>query len=190
MKKNLVIITTLIISLNSYAQQRFNGYVVTNSNDTIKCKFSLEMNIFDKTLFYDSGISNRAKIFKENGEKVKYKPSELKTVFITGPKQGDYKFVSLKADNYEHFYHEIIVGRLSYYVLYKANLSGGFPYEKPFILKENKLVSIDGFSRRKTFGELIIDYPELYKKWMDSNNYYKIDQITEVLKLYNEYFTK
>jgi hypothetical protein len=188
MKKIFTSITILIFGLNTYAQQRFNGYVVTNSNDTIKCKFSLEMNIFDQTLFYDSGISDRAKIFKENGEKVKYMPSELKTVFITGPKQGDYKFVSLKADNYKHFYHEIIVGRLSYYVLYKGNLSGGFPHEKSFVLKENKLVALDGFSRRKTFGELIVDYPELHQKWMDSNNYYKIDQMDEVLRLYNEHF--
>ena len=47
-----------------------------------------------------------------------------------------------------------------------------------------------GFSSRKKFGELIDDYPGLYEKWIDSNNYYKISQIEEVIKLYNEYFTK
>jgi hypothetical protein len=187
MKNSLIIVFVLISCFNVHGQ-RFNGYVVTNSNDTIKCRFSLEMNIFDETLFYDSGISERAKIFLENGEKVKYKPSEIKTVFITGPKQGDYKFVSLKADNYEHLFHEIIVGKLSYYVLYKGNIRGGFPFARPFILKENKLVNIEGFSRRKMFGEFIIDYPELYQKWMDSNNYYKIDQMIEVLNIYNEHF--
>jgi hypothetical protein len=185
--KKLIVFTIIIFGLNVQAQQRFNGYVVTNANDTIKCRFSLEMNIFNDSLFYDSGISKRAKIFKENGEKVKYMPTELKTVFITGPKQGDYKFVSLKEDK-EHFFHEIITGKLSYYVLYKGNLQGGFPLEMPYILKEGKLVKMNGFSRRKTFGELIIDYPELYQKWMDSNNYYKIDQMEEVMKLYNEHF--
>jgi hypothetical protein len=185
--KNIIIAFVFIIFNFTVNAQRFNGYVVTNSNDTIKCKFSLEMNMFDKTLFYDSGISDRAKIYKENGEKAKYMPTELKTVFITGPKQGDYKFVSLKEDK-EHFFQEILAGRLSYYVLYKGNLQGGFPLEKPYLLKEGKLLRIDGFSRRKTLGDLIIDYPELYEKWMDSNSSYKINQIEEVIKIYNTHF--
>jgi hypothetical protein len=42
-----------------------------------------------KTLFYDSELVKGAKIYKEkNGEKN----------FINGPKQGDYKFVSLELD--------------------------------------------------------------------------------------------
>lgn len=187
MKKIIIVFTIIIFSLSIQAQGRFNGYVVTNANDTIKCKFSLEMNIFNDSLFYDSGISNRAKIFKENGEKVKYMPSELKCVFITGPKQGDYKFVSLVEDK-EHLFHEKIKGKLSYYVLYKGNLNGGFPIEKPFLLKEGKLVEMTGFNIRKKFGELIIDYPELYQKWMDSNNFYKVSQMAEVIILYNEHF--
>ncbi|MFB0910411.1 MAG: hypothetical protein QMA99_05595 [Flavobacterium sp.] len=187
--RNSLIVFIVIISTFTVHAQRFNGYVVTNSNDTIKCKFSLEMNMFDKTLFYDSGISKGAKIYKENGEKAKYKPTELKTVFITGPKQGDYKFVSLEQDK-EHFFHEKIKGKLSYYVVYKGNLQGGFPIEIPYFLKDGNLIEIKGFSSRKKFGELIDDYPGLYEKWIDSNNYYKISQIEEVIKLYNEYFTK
>jgi len=167
--------------------QRFNGYVVTNANDTIKCKFSLDMNIFDNTLFYDAGISKRAKIYKENGEKVKYMPSELKTVFITGPKQGDYKFVSLAEDK-DHFFHEKIKGKISYYILYKGNLQGGFPLQEPYVLKDGKLVEMTGFSTRKKFAAFIIDYPELYEKWIDSNNNYKLGQMEEVIILYNEHF--
>lgn len=185
--KNLIIILILFIGSHSFAQGRFGGYVVTNSNDTIKCTFSLEMNIFDTSLFYDSGITKRAKIFKENGEKVKYLPSELKTVFITGPKQGDYKFVSLE-QNKKYFFHEKIKGKLSYYVTYSGNLQGGFPLETPFFLKDLNLFEITGFSFRKKFGELIKDYPDLYKKWIDSNDFYKLRQYPEVIKLYNEHF--
>ena len=187
MKKIIFVLITVVFCLNIQAQQRFNGYVVTNANDTIKCRFSLEMNIFNDSLFYDSGISKRAKIFKQNGEKVKYMPTELKTVFITGPKQGDYKFVSLEQDK-EHFFHEKIKGKLSYYVVYKGNLQGGFPLETPYFLKDGNLLEIKGFSVRKKFGELIKDYPELYEKWMDSNNYYKVGQFPEVIQLYNEHF--
>ena len=184
MKKKFIVFTIIIFGLNVQAQQRFNGYVVTNANDTIKCRFSLEMNIFNDSLFYDSGISKRAKIFKQNGEKVKYMPTELKTVFITGPKQGDYKFVSLEQDK-EHFFHEKIVGKLSYYVVYRGNLQGGFPLQTPYFLKDGKLAEVTG---RKKFGELIIDYPELYNKWMDSNKFYKLGEFPEVVNLYNEHF--
>lgn len=183
------IILTLLVVFSSLATtaQRFNGYVVTNANDTIKCKFSLEMNIFNDSLFYDSGISKRAKIYKENGEKAKYMPSELKTVFITGPKQGDYKFVSLAEDK-DHFFHEIIKGKISYYILYKGNLQGGFPLQVPYVLKDGKLVTMTGFSTRKKFAPFIFDYPELYAKWIDSNNNYKLGQMQEVITLYNEHF--
>jgi hypothetical protein len=187
MRKILFVFTVVVFTANIQAQQRFNGYVVTNANDTIKCRFSLEMNIFNDSLFYDSGISDRAKIFKENGEKVKYLPTELKTVFITGPKQGDYKFVSLEQDK-KHFFHEKIIGKLSYYILYKGNLGGGFPLQNPYFLKDGKLLQISGFSARKKFGELIKDYPELYEKWMASNDYYKTGQFPEVIQLYNEHF--
>jgi hypothetical protein len=187
MKRILFVFSIVILSIKVQAQQRFNGYVVTNANDTIKCRFSLEMNIFNDSLFYDSGISKRAKIFKENGEKVKYMPTELKTIFITGPKQGDYKFVSLEQDK-NHFFHEKIKGKLSYYIVYKGNLQGGFPLQTPYFLKDGKLSEISGFSARKKFGELIIDYPELYEKWIDSNNYYKLGEFPEVIQLYNEHF--
>ena len=182
MKKNTLILLLNFFVLICNAQGRFNGYVVTNSNDTIKCTFSLEMNIFDKTLFYDSSLSKRAKIFKENGEKVKYKPTELKTIFVTGPKQGDYKFVSLEQDN-EHFFHEKIKGKLSYYIIYKGNLQGGFPFEIPYFLKDNKLY--ENYYTRKEIGELIADYPELYDKWMDKKN--KVSQI-DIINEYNTYF--
>ena len=45
-----------------------------------------------------------------------------------------------------------------------------------------------GFSTRKKFAAFIIDYPELYEKWIDSNNNYKLAQIEEVIILYNEHF--
>ncbi|MCF8323206.1 MAG: hypothetical protein K9I26_08725 [Flavobacterium sp.] len=187
MKKILLVLTVVVFSINIQAQQRFNGYVVTNANDTIKCRFSLEMNIFNDSLFYDSGISDRAKIFKENGEKVKYLPTELKTVFITGPKQGDYKFVSLEQDQ-KHFFHERIKGKLSFYILYKGNISGGFPLQMHYFLKNGILVQIKGSNARKKFAELIIDFPELYEKWIDSDKFYKLNQFEEVINLYNEHF--
>ncbi len=187
MKKILFILTVILFSISVQAQQRFNGYVVTNANDTIKCRFSLEMNIFDSTLFYDSGISDRASIFKENGEKVKYLPTELKMVFITGPKQGDYKFVSLGQDK-KHFFHERIKGKLSFYILYKGNIGGGFPLQMHYFLKNEILLQIKGSNARNKFGELIIDYPELYEKWIDSDKFYKLNQFEEVINLYNEHF--
>ena len=190
--KNLFIFFALTLIEISLAQGRFSGYVVTNENDTIKCSFSLYMNIFDKSLFYDATLSKKVKIFKENGEKAKYIPSELKTIFITGPKQGNYKFVSLEQDK-KHFFHEITIGKLSYYVIYRENIQGGFPLEVPCFVKEGKLTIFNGFfvDKKDEFSKLISDFPELQEKWTNAQDSYYVDsKFPQYIKLYNDHFVK
>jgi hypothetical protein len=131
--------------------QKFDGYVVTNTNDTIKCKFFVETNLFDDTMFYPSSVRNKVKIYN-NGVKTKYEPSQLKSFFISGTKFGNYKFVSLPEDGLKHFYQEIIVGRISSYRIYLDNLNGGYPPGRDSFVKDNKIQDIRALSFRKDFG--------------------------------------
>jgi hypothetical protein len=186
-KLNLVLFISLFTSIIS--AQKFEGYVITKVNDTIHCKFLIETNIFNDEIFYANSIRNKVKVLTKNNEKIVYVPSQLKEFLIkrTG---GDFKFVSFSEDGFKYFYHEVIKGKLSYYKLYKADLySGGANsgYDV-FIFKENKFKKLSAFNQRKSLSEVISDYPELYEKWIDSNNYYKVYQREEVVKLYNEHF--
>ena len=56
-----------------------------------------------------------------------------------------------------------------------------------FGLKDEKFVELQGPDVREKLGEFIIDYPELYDKWMNPK-IYKIKKLEEVIKLYNEHF--
>lgn len=180
----------LVFICSAVNAQKFSGYVVTNENDTIKCSFDVQTNLFDKTMFYQTSVLKNVKITNEKGEKAKYYPNQLKSFLIKNTKSGDYRFVSINADKYKNFYQEVIIGKISVYRSYTANAQlGAAPVEKMVYLKGDKLSNEAGiFNFRSWFGKFIEDYPELYQKWMDSDNYYKKNQVFEVVNLYNEHF--
>lgn len=171
--------------------QRFDGYVISNENDTINCSFDVQTNLFDETMFYPTSVLKSVKIITEKGEKVKYHPNQLKAFLIKNTKFGDYRFVSIDADKHKNFYQEVTIGKISLYRSYVNNMQpGAFPIEKTFYCKDNGLSSKETnfFNFRNWFGKFIEDYPELHQKWMDSDNYYKKNQVADVVKLYNEHF--
>jgi hypothetical protein len=165
--------------------QKFDGYVVTNKNDTINCKFFIKTNSADEKIPYPSSVCKKVKILSDKGGEIAFKPSQLKSFLIKGTKDCDLKFVSIKEDD-DQFYHELITGKLSLYKIYFTSMYGE-EFSNGVILKEGKLYKIAGFGLRKKFGELIKDYPELYDKWMNSEDY-KLNQFQELVSLYNEHF--
>ncbi|MGL2962876.1 hypothetical protein ACSVH2_03530 [Flavobacterium sp. RSB2_4_14] len=175
--------TILLFTLFAQAQ-KFDGYVVTNTNDTIHCKYYIGTHSSDEKIPYPSTVCKKVKILTNKGEEMAFKPSQLKSFFIKGTKDCDLKFVSLKEDD-DQFYHELITGKLSLYKIYFT--SYGNEFSNGVILKDEKLYKIAGFGTRKKFGELIKDYPELYNKWMNSEDY-KLNQFQELVSLYNEHF--
>ena len=182
MKKLLIL---LLISLSAYSQ-KYHGYVVTNSNDTIKCKFRVQTNLVNDNIYYPS--SRTIVTLNDAGEKTKYKPNQLKSYYLQGPNIRNYRFVSLKEDNNKSFYHEVLKGKICLYYLYEPNMSGGDPIKTIYILKEGKLNKIKGLGLRKKVGEFLIDYPEVYETWINSNQSFDIDQMEYIVELYNKHF--
>jgi hypothetical protein len=166
--------------------QKFDGYVVTNANDTINCKFFVPTNVINKRIVTIAAIYDKVKILTDKGETKEFTTKELKCFLIKATKFGDLKWVSLKYDNYERFYHEVQSGRLMFYRFYKEGT--GIVIGIGFGLKDDQFVELQGPEFRERLGAFISDYPELYTKWMDSNKYYKPKQLEEVIKLYNEHF--
>jgi hypothetical protein len=173
----------LLISLSANSQ-KYHGYVVTNSNDTIKCKFKVQTNMFNDDIYYPS--SGTIVTINNNGEKVKYKPNQLKSYYLQGPNIRNYKFVSLAEDEHKLFYDEIQKGKITLYYTYSGGLSGGGPDSNPVITKDGRFVKIKGNVRKK-IGEFISDYPDLHRKWMNSNKFYDITQLPDVIEIYNEH---
>ena len=189
MIKNFPFFLFIFVTINLYSQkfEGFSGYVVTNKKDTIQCKFESVSNLFWKNIFKPSQLRNFVKTINTSGEKRKYKPFEIISFTVLGTEKGNYKFVSTQADNYKHFYHEIIFGKISFFKIYDQDMNANIISENIFI-KNDEVQEIWSLSFRDDFGKLLIDFPELYRKWIDSDNYYKKNQFDEVIRLYNAHF--
>jgi hypothetical protein len=188
MKKLLIVFVIIILSSNIYGQN-YKGYYVTIKNDTIKCDFDIFVNLFDSKKFDPQTVRNKIKIINNSGDKLKFKPNEIKSFFISNTNSGVYKFVSIADHNY--FYHEIIKGKLSYYKVYLNNSGGALGSlisEQLYLLKEGKLIEINPLNLRKGLSKQIEDCPDLNQKWIDSDKYYKLNEFEEVVKLYNKHF--
>lgn len=179
------VIVLFLTNLCLYSQN-YRGYVVTDSNDTLKCKFVVHVNLFNHEIYYP--YSKNIKIINDKGEKIKFKPNQLKSYYLSGSQIRNYKFVSLEYDNYKYFYDEIHKGKISFYYHYKLNSGGGDPIQTIYVLKDGVFKKINGFSMRKKFGEFIKDYPELYTKWMNSNKSFDLENMDYVVELYNKHF--
>ncbi len=191
MKKSLIIFVLLVLCSNIYGQN-FDGYVVTNENDTIRCKFFVETNLINNKIFYATSVYSKVKILTYKGEKIKYSPIDLKCFLINGTTDGNFKFVSFKYDNYKHFYHEVVGDRLSYYRLYNKNNSYTAVNQtyKEFIYKDDTFLELGMFNTRKNLAELIKDNQEIYNKWMDENGYYKLKDAFNIINQYNNMYKK
>lgn len=173
--------------------QHLKGYVVTNNNDTINCTFHHITNLFWKHIFNPATLRNNVKIINKEGQKIKYKPFELTTIIVKDVQntsgfqheKKDIKFVSIQADNYEHFYEEIFIGLISCYRLYDE-ASDARLLQKDVYVKNDNLFKIGFLSERSDAAALIIDNNSLHQKWINKEPY-KLDQMNEVFQLYNNY---
>jgi hypothetical protein len=187
MKNLIVLILALTASLAS--GQRFDGHVVTNANDTIKCKFFVATNSINRSIFQATSVYSKVKILTDKGEEITYYPKDIKSFYIEKTSQGDMKFVGIKEDGFQHFYHEVVGDRLSYYKLYHK--SGGMhpnAYYKEFVYKDGILLELGTKNTRKNFGDLIRDNKELYDYWIDPKGYYKVKDAFIAVNQYNRFF--
>ena len=189
MKKLLNIFIVLVLGSNIYAQ-KFDGYVVTNTNDTINCKFFVQTNLFNDKIFYATSVYKKVIILTNKGEKRKYYPKDLKCFYISGTTDGNFKFVSFKYDNYKHFYHEVVGDRLSYYRLHNQYNSyrGVNQTYKEFIYKDESFLELGLLNTRKNLAKLIEDNKMIYDKWMDENGYYKLRDAFNIINQYNNFY--
>ena len=179
MKK--IIILLLLSSLNNSYAQNPKGYCVTKNNDTIFCEFDKTDDLF---LLGEKKI----KIINLKGEKITFSPLELNSFTLSNIQGSQFNYLSTIANSYKTFLLVEIEGKISVFKSYSRNMNGLI--EKTLFCKDNLITSRETnfFNFRNWFGKFIEDYPELYMKWMDSNNFYKKNEVFQVIKLYNEHF--
>jgi hypothetical protein len=209
MHKTLYLFSILLflISTSTYGQEekevkKIDGYIVDIKNDTLRCEFLGISNPFKRDLLNPAAVcSKKIRVKLENGETYDYKPFELTSIHIFFNKNNYYmpgfpvkmdkmmevKFVGIKEDNYKYFYREIIVGRISVYHKYNQDMRANLLTKEVFV-KNDEIQKISIIDYRDDIGSIIIDYPELFKLWIDGNKNYKLHQSINVIELYNEHF--
>lgn len=170
----------IFLSCNLYAQFH-EGFVITTENDTIDCEifsssyFSGDLNLSSLT----NGI-----ITQKDGNKMKYKPNEIKEFSINSLTLGRLSFISIPEDT-KKFFQVIVKGRLSFFYLHVKS-SDGSGYAVPVLKKNGKLVYLNVVNRNKRVEDLITDYPELLHDWKE--NKYSFDELDQLVLVYNRYF--
>lgn len=201
MKK--IFLFLLFVTHISFSQENsIKGYIVDAKNDTIKCTFIGISNMFNKKLLNPAAVCDKKiTIQLENGDQYIYKPFALSSIHIYMSENAynmpylshnptgfqEIKFVGLKEDNYKYFYREIIVGKISVYHKYNQDMRANLTTKEIFV-KDDEIKNVSSFSYRDDIGSIIIDYPELFKLWIDGNKNYKLYQSLQVIELYNEHF--
>lgn len=201
MKK--IFLFLLFVTHISFSQENsIKGYIVDAKNDTIKCTFIGISNMFNKKLLNPAAVCDKKiTIQLENGDQYIYKPFALSSIHIYMSENAynmpylqqnttgfqEIKFVGLKEDNYKYFYREIIVGKISVYHKYNQDMRANLTTKEIFV-KDDEIKNVSSFSYRDDIGSIIIDYPELFKLWIDGNKNYKLHQSLQVIELYNEHF--
>ncbi len=199
MKKIFFLI--LFVIQTSFSQDKaIKGYIVNGNNDTIKCTFVGISNMFDKSQLNPAAVCDKKITIRlENGDEYVYKPYALNSIHVflvegtynnvphNEDGSRDIKFVGLKEDNYKYFYREVIVGKISVYHKYDLDMRAHLITKEIFV-KDDEIKDVSSFSYRDDIGSMIIDYPELFKLWIDGNKNYKLNQSLDVIELYNEHF--
>lgn len=182
--KALLFIFSLFTSISLWGKQ-FDGYYITNENDTIEAKIHIEVNMFDNSIIRNSSIRTGVTVFV-NEEKRKFKPFEIKGFHIYD--QNGISFKPIKIGKNTLFAQVKVEGKLSVFLYGTTNLYGGAEYghivvkfldKEPLVLSTKKkllkYLNNDYFKERfetssGNWRELIITFAEDYNKLKEEKN--------------------
>lgn len=178
MKRTFLIILVLL-TFNLYSQTK-DGFYISNSLDTVKCKIELPT-AFGKTDFYAFYGSVKVDIA---GVNKRFKPKQIQSFTVYNIDNINYKFMSFKTERF--FLNVLEEGYLTLCNAYNPNPydgSGGTVYA---IIKDDKIKYLNLLNTRSVVGKLISDYPQLFKDWSVDKKY-ELKDILIVIKEYNSF---
>ncbi|WP_207534744.1 hypothetical protein [Desertivirga arenae] len=184
MKRVLLSIFTLFIGVSAgFANNKYEGYYVSKTGDTVKCKIKISSALLKKQELNPLSVTRNLRIELPNGENQKFSPNEIKSFTITGLTNSPSEFKSIKGDN-EHFYRVWAEGKINLYSFYSAHPYDHSPVPHFFTINEDgKMTEIAPRDVNKCLAEMIKDDKELYNAWM--NKEYEQNGLVSITQLYN-----
>ncbi|HLV23376.1 MAG TPA: hypothetical protein VKY36_01175 [Moheibacter sp.] len=126
---NIVLFSTLLFG------KKFDGYYITNENDTIEAQIRIEVNFIDPSIIKISTIKQKVSVFV-NGKKKRFKPFEIKEFHIY--EQGGITFKPIKLGKKSIFAKVEVEGALSVYVYGTTDLYGGMEFSNYVVKYSDK----------------------------------------------------
>lgn len=173
----------LFLGINTYAQSTYlDSKIITSSNDTIKTKIQVSVNLFDKTLINEVSFYRTVKLVDKNYKKSeKIKAKDIKKIEFFDPKGEKRYYVN---DN-KQLKRLIYEGKLTWYrSLSYDSYNNVMQHHDYLIDKENKKYNLGLFNnKKKQLKEAVKSKPNLIKQIDEEAT---IDE-TVILKVLKEF---
>jgi len=187
MKLVLLSIIALLLGFSEgFANNKYDGYYVSKTGDTVKCKIKVSASLLKKQELNPLSVTRNLRVELPNGESQKFSPNEIKAFKIIGLGNNPTEFRSIDGDN-EHFYQVWTEGKIKLYAFYSAHPYDHSPVPHFFAYSnEGKMTQIPPRDVNKCLAEMIKDDKELYNAWM--NKEYQDKGLVSMAQLYNSRF--
>lgn len=196
MKKNLILLSLLIISVTAIGKE-IPGYYINLSNDTIKVNFRIMMELFSDEINFSS-VQCGVRIYDENHKKASLKAEQMKELHFD-LKNQHYKFVSLPNtiqfcqcyNSSKFLLQQISDGDLKLYSYHSnsqsMSASANHHYSQEISVlqkKDGSLFTVEYFFFKKSMSEYLSDCPEIVAKIKDKT--YGKDDLMKIISDYNQ----
>ncbi len=168
------------------ANNKYDGFYISNTGDTVKCKIKVNGLLLKKQALNPLSVTRSLRIELPGGKNQNFKPNEIKAFRITGLENSPVEFRSLEGDN-QHFYQVWTEGKIDLYAYYTAHPYDHSPVPNFFSYSDTgKMTKILPQNVNQCLGEMIKDDKELYNAWV--NKEYQNKGLVSIVQLYNSRF--
>lgn len=187
MKLVLLSFISLFMSFSvGFANNKYDGYYISKTGDTVKCKIKINGLLLKKQALNPLSVTRNLRIELPNGENRSFKPNEIKAFKITGLGESPNEFRSINGDN-EHFYQVWTEGKINLYAFYTSHPYDHSPVPHFYSFSaDGKVTEIPQREVNSYLAEMIKDDKELYNAWV--NKEYQNRGLVSMAQLYNSRF--
>ena len=165
MKRYLSIFSVFLISFYFSQSRTIDVKIITQDNDTLNTKMSVQVNLFTPTLIYGSSFNEKVKIIGEDEKKSKIEASKIKELSFVDLNGKMRHFIN-KSEDKKRLLERIYEGEvLEWYRNYYSTSMGGGENSNDFLYnkKSNKGIGFIYFTGipKKKLKEFFKDEPSM-----------------------------
>ncbi|MEJ5050119.1 hypothetical protein WH221_09770 [Chryseobacterium culicis] len=189
MMKNLLALFLFIYSISFAQKSQIESKVTFSDNRTVDAKIPFITNLFDSNQIDEITISDRKVKILENGQAIKYQPSEIQKIEFVDLKGKPRVFIYFPLESTKTLVELVYDGRkIKWLKAYRRHGYDGSTLTSDVLYKGDIRQPLSLFvNNRKKLKELTADKPEL-EPLIENINYNRLkeEDLIDLLKRYDE----